>query len=822
MNPDAPSDVCTSPAVRGGLVAPVFLVSAAVLAFELALMRVLLMSGWHHFAFLVISVALLGFGVSGVALYLARERLLSYGTRGLAGLAFATALAMPSAIALAQRIPVEARFLPALLGLQAGRWLAYWGLLVVPFLLGAAVIGLALMLAGGRVPATYAGNLAGSGAGAVLVHLLLPVCPPLPLAAAAGLPALAGALCVPGLRRRTRITLALGGLLAAGAWLCGPAPELRTDPYKFASQVRQLERQGDARRVAAAQGPEGMYAVYAGRLFHDLPFLTGETAPPPMCAIALDGHFAASVLDIDTRDQAEVLRHVLSAAAYELAPSAPAVLLPGELGGANVWLALVHDAARVDVVHPHPRLHRLMRTDLRDRGGGVWDRPQVVYHPAYPRHFLDHTPHTFDLIHLADLESQPAGSGGMAGLGQHHLLTIEGVAAALAHLSPDGLLVASRGIQDPPRDNIKLLTLFAAALRRNGAQDPGAHLVIFRDFLAVCTVAKRTPWTPAQVARVAALLDRRHLTGIWFPGITARHLNRPDYLPGPPGRDGDWFHYAAREVLEGDGDAFIRHWLFDVRPPTDNRPFFHDFSRWRTLGRLREAYGELWLTRTEAAFLFVLAALGGTAVLALLCSLGALALIRPRGPPRVLAAMSAYFICLGLAYLMIEIAFLARLTRLVGDPVQTAATTFASFLFCSGLGSLAVQRRPCGRLRMGRHMVMLAVTVVAVLAAAGPVSRMAGRFALPLRMMVVAALAAPPAWLMGFPMPAGLARLRDATGAQVAWSWGVNGFASVLAAPLATLIGMTWGFSQAAGAALAFYLIAGWLYRHLPAGTPGG
>lgn len=187
------------PAVRpvsilplGRLIWIVACVSAGLLGFEISLMRVLLVASWHHFAFLVIGVALLGFGASGTVLCIGREWLLKRGEAALFVLTILTAMSMPICAALAQQLPVEARFVPTLLLQQLGNWVLYWLVLAVPFLLGSAAIGLALMLAADRVALVYAANLAGSGIGAVLVTAAMYHVPP------PWLPVLMGLLAIPG------------------------------------------------------------------------------------------------------------------------------------------------------------------------------------------------------------------------------------------------------------------------------------------------------------------------------------------------------------------------------------------------------------------------------------------------------------------------------------------------------------------------------------------------------------------------------------------------------------------------------------------------
>ena len=359
------------------------------------------------------------------------------------------------------------------------------------------------------------------------------------------------------------------------------------------------------------------------------------------------------------------------------------------------------------------------------------------------------------------------------------------------------------------------MALFAEALRQRGIDDPGSHIVIIRDFLAVCTLVKPTPWTPEQLQNVARVLENRNLTGVWFTGIPVRYLNYPDWLPGPSDDHIDWFHYAAQHLFGDNPQAFIDNWFFDIRPPVDHRPFFYDFSKLAATQKLREAFGDLWLTRTEIAFLFVLGTLVGVGGAAIILTIIPLLFVPPGCGLRTLAPAAGYFACLGLAYLMLEITLLAKLTRLIGDPVQAATTTIAAFLFFSGLGSLTAQRCRLTSTFLRRVIIALAVTALLSIVALAPMTHLAGRLSVPLRLFIGAAIIAPLAFLMGFPMPSGLSRLHQGPRQLIAWVWGINGFASVLAAPTATLIAMVWGFTHAAAVAVALYLAAAVLFGSL-------
>jgi spermidine synthase len=795
------------------LLAAVGLVSAAVLGFEISLMRMLLVASWHHFAFLVISVALLGFGASGTVLLAGRARALRAGEPLLFALIVAAGVAMPISAGLVQRIPVEARLAPAGLAGQVGWWIAYWAVLTVPFLLGACAIGLALMLAPRRSGVVYGANLIGSAAGALLAPAAMRALPPELLPAAAGLVAFGGAAVLVTSPRRAGALVACAA--AAALWLHVDRPHIRMDPFKYGAHIQRLMDQGSVYRNGVRYGPRATVAGYSGGVLHDLPFLAPGRTPPPLSVLVADGHLAGSVLNVASPEAAAVVDGMLMAFAHALAAPTGRVALLGETGGVDVWLAIRRGATEVHVVQPDANVPALLRQSMAAVGGGFIDRPEVRLHVADPRHFVEHAPGPFDLVQLVGLESSAAGSGGIGGLGQDYLVTVQGLAACLDCAGPDGVVTVTRGIQTPPRDNVKLLATIVEALRRRGVTAPRHHVVIVRDFLAVCTVVRRSPWSPADLARAEALCRAMQLTPVWIEGLDPGALNRPDALEPAPDGVGDLYHYAARRLFAEDRDAFIDGWRWDVRPPTDDRPYFGDFCRLASLRALRDAYGDAWLARTEAAFLFVLAAIAIVGLAGAAATLGPLPLLAgaPRGGRR---ATAVYFGGLGLGYLLLEMTWLSRMTLLVGDPVQAAAVTISGFLLFSGLGSLASQRLGAHPIATVRRAIV-AVLVLGLVETAVLPSLATGLGGLPTwaRFSAALLLIAPPAVAMGFPMPMGLRRLDG--GPLVPWAWGTNGFASVLAAPLAVATAMTWGYHVVAGLALCAYAVAGLGFARLPA-----
>jgi hypothetical protein len=780
-------------------------------------MRVLLLASWHHFAFLVITVALIGFGASGTALTLWRQWFTRSGGRTLLLLVVATAVSFPIVVGVTQHIPVESRVVPALLVESVLHWVLYWAFLSVPFFLGASAIGLALVLAGDRVAAVYASNLVGSAVGACIAPIAMHVMPPAWLATAMGAIVITGVVFTRSVKNRTAAWWVAAATAAGGVFLLLSPPSVRTDPFKYGRYVHDLVREGRAALEARAHGPRAVVEVYSGDAFHELAFLSGRRAPPEMLAVTLDGHWAGSVLRVRDEGTAGVVEHTMMSVPYALAPSRPSVLLLGEIGGANVWLALRHDARSVDVVQPNEELLDLLRGRLRDKGGLVFDQPRVTVIPREPRHYVEHGRSQYDLVQIASLESWAVASGGVGGLQQDNLLTVEGCEACLERLTPDGVLFACRAIETPPRDNAKILATLAEGLERSGVAHPAAHIAVVRDFLAVCTMVKRSPWTPEEIAKLRGVCEERQLTPVYFTGIRDDELNHPDELPGPAGESGGWLHHAAKRLLSSDARGFIEEWPFDIRPPSDDRPFFENFGKLGSLGLFMRTYGDLWLTRTELAFLFVLCAMVIVAVSGAFLTVVPLGIRREirRAPGRGSTAL--YFTAIGLGYMMIEIVFLSRLIHVIGDPVIAGAVTIASFLFFSGAGSFAARRIDPLRTRAARRLLLaLAALGLVTLSAAPLLAEIAGPLASAWRIGVSVIMIAPLAWFMGFPMPLGLGRLGKAGAPLVPWAWGVNGFASVLAPPLATAVGMAVGFRVAGAIAVLCYALAAAVYGALP------
>jgi len=253
----------------------------------------------------------------------------------------------------------------------------------------------------------------------------------------------------------------------------------------------------------------------------------------------------------------------------------------------------------------------------------------------------------------------------------------------------------------------------------------------------------------------------------------------------------------VRDGVVSDGD-------FDLRPATDDWPFFFLSFRWsRALPTLLHQTNPL---SNPLGFLLV-------NVLALTIAAAALIgwpLVRGQGwrAGRGTAPLAGYFALVGAAFMLIEVALMQRFTIFLGNPVLAVATVLAALLVSSGVGSLMARRAA------GRDVVAHAVgwTLVVLLLLASPLLRalLASLLWAPLglRLGVVVAIVAVTGFPMGMPFPAGLARAAERAAPLVAWGWGINAMVSVTSSLTSYFVGMVVGYTAMFYAGAVLYLAA--------------
>jgi hypothetical protein len=571
-----------TPSVTSRHAVLLFFTSASVLAYEILLMRLLSIGFWYHFAYMVISLALLGFGAAGSFLFLLSRRVYGNMEVWLVLLAGAASLSFPLSFSLAKAIGLD----PLQLVWQSTEWfkiVATYLVMAIPFFLSGGIVAILLSAAGRDVPKLYAADLLGAGFGSMTVVPALYLGPPwmlLPLLSLAVL-ASAGWCCMPTARGGKGILVlpVTGTLILACYVLLPPVPQMH---HTKALPVTMTFP--DATVEAERDGPLGLIHVVGSSLIREVPGLSlnyglsgkgGDAILPNQKAVFSDGDALSTITRFrGDLKELEHLDYTSMALPYHVRRLRK-VLVIGAGGGMDVLLALKEKASRVTALESNAQVAELLTGPLRDFSGGLYSKPQVQLLIEEGRHFLHRRSDRFDLIQLSLLDSFGGSAAGLYSAAESYLYTTEAFALYLSRLSDSGILTVTRWLKLPPRDSLRLFSTALSALRKAGiSQKPEKHLVLIRSWNTSTLLVSPRPFTAEDIARVTTFCDRRSFDVDYYAGIKEDRANRYDVQK-------EAYTFRGAISLAGpQSKGFLRDYLFDVSPTTDDRPYFSHFFRW--------------------------------------------------------------------------------------------------------------------------------------------------------------------------------------------------------------------------------------------------
>ncbi|MHC4911825.1 MAG: spermine/spermidine synthase domain-containing protein, partial [Planctomycetota bacterium] len=784
----------------------IFLVSAATLGLELALVRAFSIGHWHHFSFLVISTALLGFGAGGTCVTIASKALTANYKKTLWSFACGLALTVPIVFQLSQKVALDELQLiwdPR----QILYLCAYYLLFFVPFFCAGTFMALAFTVFADKAHHLYFYNMTGSGAGAAAIVALMYGNAPQHLlllsSSAAFLAALLLALSMP---RRFLLTTFI--LASACIFIFSPPGPFELDieisENKSLVYYRALP---DSETLAVRYSPLGRLDCLRAPAVRHFPGLSiAYQGPlPEQMLLITDADGTSAINHFEKLSDLNCYDHTTSALPYHLL-NQPHACIIGAGGGSDVAQALALGAQEVTAVEMNPQIIDLVRDNFADFASGLYERADVKIIAAEGRSFLQTTTQQFDIINISLLDSFTASAAGVYALNESHLYTIEAIDQALRRLRPQGILSITRILKTPPRDSIKMFASITEALRRRGVANPSDHIIMIRSWATATILVSPRPFLELQIAAARRFARDRSFDLVHLPGIRPKDANIYHALEHPV------YYESARRILSHRYETFYRNYAYNIRPAADDRPYFFDFFKWKSLPHMIRTMPRRWLPFSEWGYLVLVATLLQAVFASALFILLPLWIARPIRAvrSRKLPAL-VYFLLLGLAYMFLEMGFIQKMTLLIGHPVFGVAVTLVGFLLFSGCGS-AASARLSKLAKTPNGIIWLAVSAIVVIGLieitllAVSFEWLVG-FSRPIRILLGLGITAPLAFFMGMPFPTALRQLHTRATPLVPWAWGVNGFASVTGAVLGTFLAISLGFTALAFVALACYLL---------------
>ncbi|MGH9432642.1 MAG: hypothetical protein ACRD3T_13955 [Terriglobia bacterium] len=762
------------------------LVSFGALVLELSLTRLFSVVLFYHFAFLAISIALLGLGAGGVAAYLDREGLARYSTRELgATCSAANAVVIAVVLVIVLQVPVS---------LELG-WANFLRLTVIylvsaiPFFLTGLLCSAVFSREHRRIPILYAADLGGGALACLaIVPLLDGLGAPNTIFFAGLALAVASAVWSAGGRSR-KLAWVIGAALVA---LIGVNSVWRIVDVVYAKGVR----------LSSIEKVEFVRWNAISRVEVDL---KGDHSR----WIVIDADANSALMNVAPHAWQGVWEKNLmaapSAVVNVLRPHGSyAVIGPG--GGVDVLRAVANGSPDVVGIEINPII---ANTIMRQRYAGysyhLYELPNVQIVVSDGRSYIRGSDRQFDVIEMTLVDTWASTAAGAFALSENYLYTVQAFEQYFEHLRRDGVLAVTRWEFKQPREALRVVSVAMDALHHLGVADPAGNFMVIsdgplsEDGRPVTVLAKKTAFTAQeeQSAR-AALEDHPNLVPLYLPSLHSDNA-------------------FSRLLARNNAYAFARTYPYNVAPVTDDAPFL--FFTLKTSQVLKQAAtlseGIDWKVNLGVVILGLVLVISIAAVLTFLVLPLLVGGARSQAP----ALSLAYFVAIGLGYMLVEITFVQRLVLFLGNPTYAITVVIFLLLLSSSAGSWASRRwlRPFSRVR-----VALAFIVAALLADVALLPRsLTTLVGLPffLKLIVSGVILIPLGFAMGMPFPTGLRALTDedeqkagtaaaGTGNTVEWAWAMNAGSSVMGSVLAMVIAVHVGLSVTLACGAAAYWAA--------------
>jgi hypothetical protein len=748
------------------------LASVTLLALELVWTRVFSAEFFYTFAFLTLSLAVMGLGVGAISLRLFPV-LGSDGAPGVAlSLAGLMALAGPPAVF---RLGLDFQTL-------FGSWATAGKFVVVLLVLGSAFFfgGIAIAWIFKRnsadIPRVYAADLLGAGAGVVLSIWIMN---------AFGTPAAVFLTAIPVLLAaliacRGRVKLLPAALLVAAAALVPFAPDL--------IEAQRQERAPVIYKHWDAMAKIKAYAFGGGK-WRGINIDNVANTP----VVPFDGDWdkwyedpSNSRWDVD--------------AGYLIAQFDSCTFLSlGSGGGMDVLQALDKGAAEIHAVEAIGHINKMMIdgdpsgyivsdstvvdstgriVTMAEFSGRIYGDPRVRVVTEDARTYVRRHRKTFDVIYSLSSNTWAALGSGAFALTENYLFTRDAFEDYWKALTDGGFLVMEHQVYVP-----RLVTMVEAALENQGVENPADHFAVYN---------------MPRHRRNVLLLSKRPLTD----DLRYRALGEltPEYqqhmYPLYPAPDSVQSNLVNQIVLKG-WRAVQDSADVNLSPCADDRPFVAQLGMWKNLDREKlgqvSPYAEF--TGFPLSMLTIVIILAVVGVLVIPLNL----LPYARHGDKLGLVPWLYFFVIGMAFMSVEVVLIQKYTLFIGASVYSIATVLLVLLVFSGVGSRFAD--------LVRARVVFLSIAAWLLLDVLVLRHLTGALAflpLPARVAATTVLIAPLGFFMGMPFPKAALRVGD----LVDWGFAVNGAASVLGATLAVLVAFTYGFTAALLSGAVLYLAA--------------
>ncbi|MBN1223675.1 MAG: hypothetical protein JXB23_10520 [Candidatus Aminicenantes bacterium] len=672
--------------------------------------------------------------------------------------------------------------------------LLYYILLNIPFFFAGLTISTAISKTPAFVNEIYFADLLGAGTGTLLaVFIFLPKGDRGVMLFISFLALIASAFF--GFKRKSLFKGILVSLMLAWTVLFITAPErlgFRISPFKglpLALQYSEAEivltKWNSISRLDVLDSPAvrfapGLSLTYQGEL-------------PRQLGLSIDGGELTAVTRFRDKDDPSLkfLPSLPSSLPYRWVEK-PSVLLIEPKGGLDVLAAVANDAGQVKIIENNPLITEILRKELASFTGNLYNSGFLSVVTTNSRTAIRKEKDRYDLIVLSQTDVLGSSGTGLHGFGEKYLFTTESFINTFQRLSDKGIIGMTLYLLPPPRQELRVLSTWIAALERLG-KNPKYHICALRSWGTLSYFIKKEPFADGDIRILKNFAEKNLFDLVYYPGIKPEEANRHNKFATAL-----YFDYIRKLLSPSERTEFIDNYLFRISPVSDDRPFFNNDFKISNTKAIYESLGRKILPFLQGEFIVLLILIQAFILASVMIFLPLLSLKKTRIEMRgTILNVFFFFSLIGMGFMFVEITFIQKFILFLGHPLYSLSIILFSLLSSSGLGSLLSKRmlRKNVIVNLKRVLVVCGILIFISPILFSFLSKQAVGFPFVTRAIFAFICLYPVGFFMGFPFPAGIRLLEEKEKRLIPWAWATNAFSSVINSVLALLIAFWGGYT---------------------------
>lgn len=770
----------------------IFIASLSTLCFEINLTRIFQVTLSYHFAFMIISIAMLGIGASGSFIYIFKR---SANINNISLYALFLSLSIFFGYTVTNNIPFN--FVNSLWGeKQILYLLIYYVILSLPFFFTGLIVATSLCVLPERSHLLYFADLIGAGFGALLIISFLSRINPEYTILTVSLVSLFGAFFASNPKYYVYIII-ISFTYVIIFYCCPEIIKIKIPENKDLNIALSYP---NSKLFDTYFSPYTMVDTFKSSYIRFAPGLSLKYMEvlPEQIGLSIGAGDITAITNARDRAPLEFLEYLPSSLIYFISNNDDVFVVdPG--GGLPALMAKYFGSDNIYIAESNPLIIEIVKNIFGEFSGNIYEKNVFA---GMGRSWIKSSNKLFDLIDISLMEVAPSSN---LTISEDYRFTTQAFNDYINHLNNNGFISINLHLLPPPRIELRILNTIIRSMKQLKIKNPENHIAAIRSWSTMSILIKKTPISPSDIKKIREFSDLLFFDLVYYPKMKKSEANRYIKMDSPV------YYTAFKNIIDSKlNRRFVNDYIFNIKPVYDDKPFFNYFIKMERLKEIYNVTGKKWQFFIEEGFITYIVFFQMLILTLILIFLPTIFRFKIKN----ISATSGitpiiqlpYFAFIGIGFMFVEVILIQKFILALEHPFYAFSTILMSLLISSGVGSLLSikMKKKCSSI----IIFILSIVIILYLPITKIISN--GILLLPInyKVIIIFLIIFPLGILMGMPFPYGIRLFGVKNKSLIPWAWCVNGCFSVLSPPAAVILALNTGFNNVLMIGAVSYLAA--------------